>query len=136
MSPSRLVVVKRWFFAAMLLVSIYCWTYESRVLAAAASANLAKAKQEAESKGFVFLTNKEEIVAKAKEEGKLEALTFLDGAEKRAMIDAFRKKYPFIQVVAEEIGGTDEYQRFILEMKAGRAKRWDTVHISNQVYAE
>lgn len=52
------------------------------------------------------------------------------------MIDAFRKKYPFIQVVAEEIGGTDEYQRFILEMKAGRAKRWDTVHISNQVYAE
>ncbi|MBM4297658.1 MAG: hypothetical protein FJ143_07955, partial [Deltaproteobacteria bacterium] len=50
--------------------------------------------------------------------------------------DAFRKKYPFIQVVAEEIGGTDEYQRFILEMKAGRAKKWDTVHISNQVYAE
>jgi ABC-type Fe3+ transport system substrate-binding protein len=39
-------------------------------------------------------------------------------------------------VSAEEIGGTDEYQRFILEMKAGRAKKWDTVHISNQVYAE
>lgn len=126
--------MKRLLLLALLL--IYFWTDDSRAVAAVASANLVKAKQEAESKGFVFLTDKEEIVAKAKEEGKLEALTFLDGAEKRAMIDAFRKKYPFIQVVAEEIGGTDEYQRFILEMKAGRAKRWDTVHISNQVYAE
>src|SRR4026207_1803323 len=103
------------------MIFVYCWTGDSRALAAAASPNLAKAKQEAESKGFIFLTSKDEIVAQAKEEDKLEALTFLDGAEKRAMIDAFRKKYPFIQVVAEEIGGTDEYQRFILEMKAGRA---------------
>ena len=128
--------VKRLLFLAMLLTSFYCWADDSRALAAAASPNVAKAKQEAESKGFVFLTSKDEIVAKAKEEGKPEALTFLDGAAKRVMIEAFRKKYPFIQVVAEEIGGTDEYQRFILEMKAGRAKRWDTVHISNQVYAE
>src|SRR6185369_10068769 len=117
------------------MIFIYGWTGDSRALAAVSSPNLAKAKQEAESKGFIFLTSKDEILAKAKEEAKLEALTFLEGAGKRAMIDAFRKKYPFVQVVAEEIGGTDEYQRFILEMKAGRAKRWDTVHISNQVYA-
>ncbi len=126
--------MKRLLFLALFF--IYCWTGYSRALAAAASPNLAKAKQDAESKGFVFFTSKDEIVAKAKEEAKLEALTFLEGASKRAMIEAFRKKYPFIQVTAEEIGGTDEYQRFILEMKAGRAKRWDTVHISNQVYAE
>ena len=126
--------MKKLLFLVMLF--IYGWTGESRALAAAPSPNLAKQKQEAESKGFIFLTSKDEIVAKAKEEAKLEALTFLEGAGKRAMIDAFRKKYPFVQVVAEEIGGTDEYQRFILEMKAGRAKRWDTVHISNQVYAE
>lgn len=119
-----------------LLVVICLGIFEQESFAAAASANLAKAKQDAESKGFIFFTSRDEFVAKAKEEGKLEALTFLDGAAKRAMIDAFRKKYPFIQVVAEEIGGTDEYQGFILEMKAGRAKRWDTVHISNQVYAE
>src|SRR6266542_6380765 len=103
---------------------------DSRGFAASPSPSLLKAKQEAESKGFIFLASKDEILAKAKEEGKLEALTFLEGNAKKAMIDAFRKKYPFIQVVAEEIGGTDEYQRFILEMKAGRAKRWDTVHIS------
>ena len=126
--------MKRLLFLALFF--IYCWTGDSRAFAAAASPNLAKAKQDAESKGFAFITSKDEIVAKAKEEAKLEALTFLEGAGKRAMIEAFRKKYPFIQVTAEEIGGTDEYQRFILEMKAGRAKRWDTVHISNQVYAE
>ena len=136
MSKTRQVQVKTFCLVAILLMSFYCWTDGCRAFAAAAWPNLAKAKQDAESKGLIFLSNKDEIVAKAKEEGRLEALTFLEGAAKRAMIDAFRKKYPFIQVVAEEIGGTDEYQRFILEMKAGRAKRWDTVHISNQVYAE
>jgi len=122
--------------AAVLLISFWCWMGDSRVLGASPSPSLLKAKQEAESKGFIFLASKDEILAKAREEGKLEALTFLEGNAKKSMIDAFRKKYPFVQVVAEEIGGTDEYQRFILEMKAGRAKRWDTVHISNQVYAE
>jgi ABC-type Fe3+ transport system substrate-binding protein len=64
-------------------------------------------------------------------------LTFLEGEARRTMIASFKKKYPFIQdVTADSIGGTEEYARFILEMKAGRAKRWDTVHISNQVYAE
>jgi iron(III) transport system substrate-binding protein len=129
------VTVIRLLSATVLLINFFCWIGDSQGFAAS-PANLSKAKQEAESKGFIFLTNRDEIVAKAKEEGKLEALTFLEGNAKKSMIDAFRKKYPFIQVVAEEIGGTDEYQRFILEMKAGRAKRWDTVHISNQVYAE
>ncbi|HWP59452.1 MAG TPA: ABC transporter substrate-binding protein [Candidatus Acidoferrales bacterium] len=96
-----------------------------------------KAKAEAEAKGYVFIAAKEEILAKAKEEGRLEALTFLEADAKKAMIDGFRRKYPFIkEVYAETIQGTDEYQRFILEMKSGRVKRWDTVHISNQVYNE
>jgi len=122
--------------AAVLLIIFLCWMGDSRGLAAATAPTLSKAKQEADAKGFIFITNKDEILVKAKEEGKLEALTFLEGSAKKSMIDAFRKKYPFVQVITEEIGGTDEYQRFILEMKAGRAKRWDTVHISNQVYAE
>jgi ABC-type Fe3+ transport system substrate-binding protein len=116
---------------------VSCWINGSSLLAASASPGLAKAKQDAESKGYVFISSKDEIIAKAKQEGKLEVLTFLEGDARKAMIAAFRKKYPFIQEVsAESIGGTDEYARFILEMKAGRSKRWDTVHISNQVYAE
>lgn len=121
---------------AILLINFCYWTGASRGFAAAESSGLLKAKQEAEAKGYIFLTSKDEILAKAKEEGKLEALTFLEGNARKTMIEAFRKKYPFVQVVAENIGGTDEYQRFILEMKAGRARRWDTVHISNQVYSE
>jgi iron(III) transport system substrate-binding protein len=119
------------------LIGLLCWLEESPLNAAAAAPGLAKAKQDAESKGYVFISSKDEILAKAKQEGRLEVLTFLEADAKKAMIGAFRKKYPFIQdVSAESIGGTEEYARFILEMKAGRAKRWDTVHISNQVYAE
>jgi ABC-type Fe3+ transport system substrate-binding protein len=129
--------VKQFAYSFGCLVSLCCWMIGSQLFAASAPAALTKAKQEAESKGYIFLASKDEITAKAKQEGKLEALTFLEGEARKAMISAFRKKYPFIQdVTAESIGGTDEYQRFILEMKAGRAKRWDTVHISNQVYAE
>jgi ABC-type Fe3+ transport system substrate-binding protein len=123
-------------FLFFLSIWLSCCSVTFQV-AAAASPGLSKAKQQAESKGYLFLASKDEIIAKAKQEGKLEVLTFLEGEAKKAMIGAFRKKYPFVQeVLAESIGGTDEYQRFILEMKAGRAKRWDTVHISNQVYAE
>jgi len=94
------------------------------------------AKSEGETKDYLFVGSRDEIVAKAKQEGKLEVLTFLEADAKKAMIDAFVRKYPFIQVSTGNIGGIDEYRRFIPEMKLGRAKRWDVVHISNQVYSE
>ncbi len=113
------------------------WVGHSPVMAASIAPNMLRAKQAAESRGFAFITSRDEILARAKGEGKLEALTFLEGDSRKTMIEAFKKKYPFIQeVAAESIGGTDAYQRFILEMKAGRSRAWDTVHISNQVYAE
>ena len=120
--------MKNFFWLAIVIVNLCGEPEMSCAFAASASPSLSKAKQKAEAKGFIFLNSKDDIVAKAKEESKLEALTFLEGNAKKTMIEVFRKKYPFIQVVGEEIGGTDEYQRFILEMKAGRAKRWDTVH--------
>jgi iron(III) transport system substrate-binding protein len=96
----------------------------------------APGKSVVETKDYLFGDSKDEIVAKAKQEGKLEVLTFLEADTKKAMVDAFTKKYPFIQVSTGNIGGIDEYRRFIPEMKLGRAKRWDVVHISNQVYSE
>ncbi len=129
--------MKKLFSLLGCIIGLSCCIDGSQLLAATTSPALLKAKQEAESKGYLFLASKDEIVAKARQEGKLEVLTFLEGDAKKAMIGAFKKKYPFIQEVASEsIGGTEEYQRFILEMKAGRTKRWDTVHISNQVYSE
>src|SRR5881396_882914 len=57
----------------------------SRDLAAPASASLAKAKQEAEAKGYTFLTSHDEILAKAKAEGKLRATTSLSPPTFKAM---------------------------------------------------
>src|SRR5512145_3252879 len=94
--------------------------------AASPSTALLKAKQEAESKGYVFFTSREEIIAKAKKEGRLRALTGagLEGSLP-ATSEAFKKKYPFIDPHAEYVGGTDASQRFLLEVKAGAAKDWD-----------
>lgn len=129
--------MKKVVYLASRLIGLSYWLAVSSLFAASVSPGLSKAKQEAESKGYLFITSKDEIVAKAKQERKLEVLTFLEGEAKKAMFNAFKKKYPFIQEVSgESIGGTEEYQRFILEMKSGRSKPWDTVHISNQVYSE
>jgi ABC-type Fe3+ transport system substrate-binding protein len=87
-----------------------------------------KAKQESETKGYIFLATREEILAKAKKEGRLRALSGLSTALK-PMAEAFRKKYPFIDTSAEEIEGNDAYQRFLLELKSGRAKGWDSTYI-------
>jgi len=102
---------------------------------AAVAPGVLKAKEQAELKGFVFETRHEEIVLKAKSEGKLRVLSFLDTEGRKAMADAFKKKYPFMEVQTQEIGGTDEYQRFIPELKAGRIKL-DVTHIPNHFYEE
>jgi ABC-type Fe3+ transport system substrate-binding protein len=103
-------------------------------LAAAASAALQKAKQESESKGFIFETSRDEIVSKAKKEGKLHVLTSLEIEALKPVSEAFKKKYPFIDLRAEEIAGTDTYQRMILEMKAGTASGWDVIYLTTDFY--
>jgi hypothetical protein len=43
-------------------------------------------------------SSREEIVSKAKKEGKLRILTTMDDADTKANTAAFKKKYPFIDV--------------------------------------
>lgn len=90
--------------------------------AASVTPTVLKAKQEAEAKGYVFATSQEEILANAKKEGKLRVMGSLDAQTLKALNEAFRKKYPFIDSQAQEIAGTDSYVRMIQEMKAGMAK--------------
>jgi iron(III) transport system substrate-binding protein len=106
----------------------------TRDLATAASASLAKTKQEAEAKGYTFISSHEEILSKAKAEGKLRATTSLSSPTHKAMVNAFKKKYPFLEVAVEEIDGTDEAQRFLLELKAGAAKGWDVAHFTSDYF--
>jgi iron(III) transport system substrate-binding protein len=104
--------------------------------AASANPTLAKAKQEAEAKGFIFASNQEEIIANAKKEGKLRVMGSLDAQTLKALNEAFRKKYPFIDSQAQEIAGTDNYIRMIQEMKAGMAKGWDVNYVAFDMYPE
>ena len=69
----------------------------SSALAATPSPSLAKAKQEAEAKGFTFISSRDEIIKRAKEEGKVTALMSMSSSNFQPIIDSFKKKYPFIK---------------------------------------
>ena len=97
---------------------------------------LLKAKQEAEARGSIFETSRDEILAKAKKEGRMRALSSLEGPTIKATADAFRSEYPFLNVHVEELTGSDANQRFVLEMKAGRTLNWDVAHMATDLYNE
>ena len=109
------------------------------VFAASASASLQRAKQEAEAKGYAFFTNRDEIVSKAKKEGKARVIIGgLGGSPTLKFItEAFRKKYPFVDLYMESIkSGEGGAQQNLLEVKAGAAKDWDIVRTYTDFYSE
>jgi ABC-type Fe3+ transport system substrate-binding protein len=103
--------------------------------AASPNGSLVKAKQAAEAKGYVFHSTHDEIIAQAKKEGKLHVLTSTDRDVLRASADAFKKKYPFINLRCEEVGGTETYQRMLQEMRTGMAK-WDVNYVAFDNYED
>ncbi|HWP60863.1 MAG TPA: ABC transporter substrate-binding protein [Candidatus Acidoferrales bacterium] len=105
--------------------------------AAQPNAALLKAKKDGEAKGYIFETSHEEIVAKAKKDGRLKVLTGLDPASHAPMIQSFKKKYPFMESVEiYEIDNTDASQRVVSELKAGRGREWDVAYFSSEFYSE
>jgi iron(III) transport system substrate-binding protein len=103
----------------------------------AVPADVAQAKKEAESKGYVFYSSHDEIVARAKQEGRLRVLAQMESpATSKASMAAFQKRYPFIQFSIEQISGTDAATRNIHEIKSGMAKDWDILHLSSDFYSE
>ena len=123
-------------FQLMFVMLASLFGFEVALGAAAPAPALLKAKQEAEAKGYIFETSRDEIVAKAKKEGRMRALSSLEPETMKAVRDAFKAEYPFLDVYVEELTGTDSNQRFMLEMKAGMAKGWDVAHISTDYYQE
>ncbi|MGH7846224.1 MAG: ABC transporter substrate-binding protein [Candidatus Binatia bacterium] len=123
-------------YCALAASIIYAWVGAATAFAAAApSAALLKAKQDAENKGYIFMTNRGEIVEQAKKEGRLRVLSAEDPAVIKATSEAFKKKYPFIDVRAEGVDGLEVYQRMIQEMKAGVAK-WDVNYVAFDFYSD
>jgi len=128
--------MKMHFFKSLGLAFFMAIWVVDEAFAAAASPDLLKAKQEAEAKGYTFITNHDEIVAKAKKEGKVRFVASMDPDNIKANTAAFRKKYPFIDIDGEETSGPDSAQRLLLEVQSGRAKEWDITWISPQFYTE
>src|SRR6185503_6862203 len=105
--------------------------------ASAASSTPLKAKAEAEAKGYIFFATHDEIVTMAKKEGQLRVAVDLKTPNFKPWMTAFKQKYPFVtDIRIEEITGAEAHQRFILEMKAGQAKGWDTAHIPIYFFRE
>lgn len=119
-----------------LFVIAASWLFSFSALAQSPSPALLKAKKDAEVKGYTFLSSHDEIVTKAKQEGKLRVLAEMEPPNIKASVKAFMKKYPFINLHIEEITGTDAARRNILEIKSGMAKEWDILHLSTDFYSE
>ena len=120
--------------SALLLIILA--TATANVYAAEPSSALLKAKKEAEAKGFLFAASHDEIVSKAKQEGKLRVIVSLDAGILKRLSEGFTKKYPFIQVQADEIRGIDAYTRQLQELKAGLVKGIDVNEVDYDYYNE
>ena len=121
-----------------LSILVLCATFGiwQSAFAAMVSPSLAKTKAEAETKGYVFLTDHDEIISAARKEGKLRVVSGLSPESLKTMLSAFRKKYPFIDISAHETTGSDDHQRILLELKAGMNKEWDAISMANDFYNE
>ena len=120
------------FRAGLAVSAIAILLLSGSAFAAAPNPALAKARQEAEAKGYIFESSHDDVVAKAKKEGKLRVLSTMESAVIKAMRDAFKKKYSFIDLQVQELGSVEENQRFLLELKAGTVKAWDV----NRAYTD
>jgi iron(III) transport system substrate-binding protein len=128
------MIFSRW--QKILLLFGYLVTTPTHGSGAVPASTLEKVKQEAERRGDLFIDSRDKIVAAAKKEGKMRALSGLDAESIKAMVSAFKKKYPFLDVRVEEIEGTDAYQRFILQMQAGSVRGWDATFIPIDFYKD
>ena len=117
---------------AMCLVTLICLVSPTF---AADDAGLQKAKKESESKGLIFIANREEIIAKAKKEGRVRVGSTLDPDTYKPMVQAFRKKYPFLDAQMEELSGSIYGEKFLTELAAGKSPAWDLVHAPEDYYA-
>ena len=120
--------MKRDSFKSTILLLLVC--YAANGFAAEIATDQAKAKKEAEAKGYIFLADRDEIVAKAKKEGSLRLISSMERETAKAATASFGKKYPFIKFQIGERTGTESAQRLLLEIKSGRPTEWDLVQLT------
>ena len=115
-----------------LLVFFGILVFAPAVHAATSSSALMKAKQDAEAKGFLFIADRAEIVAKAQKEGRLRVISSMEPETAKASVAAFKKRYPFIDLNIQARTGSESAQQLVLQVKSGvAAKEWDVVSTSS-----
>lgn len=124
------------FLTLLLMLCPVSFAGAPATFAAVIDPELDKTKKEVEARGYTFIKDRAEIVAKAKREGALRVLAEMQPPNIKASTAAFMHKYPFIKLHIEQITGTDSAQRNVLEIKSGAAKKWDIIHLSTDFYNE
>ena len=120
----------------VLLFALGFFLFGHSLFAASPAPTLEKATKDAAAKGYVFLTNREEIIAKARKERKLRVMANLEPPNIKATTSAFMKRYPFIDLSVEEAQGTEQMQRRFLAIQSGMAKEWDIIPVSTDLYSQ
>ena len=124
--------MKLHFSREALLVFFGILVFAPAVHAATPSSALMKAKQDAEAKGFLFIADRAEIVAKAQKEGRLRVISSMEPETAKASVAAFKKRYPFIDLNIQVRTGSESAQQLVLQVKSGvAAKEWDVVSTSS-----
>ena len=119
---------------ALLFLVLNLWTVAANVAAATSpSADSTTAKKQAEAKGYMFVSSHDEIIAKAKKEGKLRVLSSYDRDTFQELRKAFIKQYPFIDLNIQRSEGVEAFQRFLLELQATRRSNWDVVEVEKHL---
>lgn len=121
------------------LFVLTCCLFGSNNSSLAASPALTNAKKEAEAAGYVFEASREEIVARARKEGKLRVFSGLAASTTlRDLSSRFKVQYPFVSEIQteERSPGTEAAQRFLMEVKAGLAKGWDAITLRTDLRGE
>jgi ABC-type Fe3+ transport system substrate-binding protein len=125
----------RWLRGTLTLVFLLFGVFyaSSGAIAASAALVLQKSKQEAEAKGYVFLSSHDEIVKLAKQEARVDGIVSLDPETFGPLTKAFKARYPFLDLRLREVTGTEATQRFLLEVQSGTAQA-DFTYISEDFY--
>jgi hypothetical protein len=77
---------------------LFGWLSSGPLFASQASSSALDAKREADKRGYVFLSNHDEVVARAKQEARLRIIANMEPTTIKAASQAFSRKYPFINL--------------------------------------
>ena len=119
-----------------LLLIVSC-VADSSLFAASPNPGSQKVKAEAETQEYISFNSRDEIIAGARKEGKLRASSLLGSRNFKPLVNAFKKRYPFITDFSlEEVGSTEAPQRLLLELQSGRTTNWDVFSVAPDFYPE